>query len=79
MKLAFRSNKDFWAGLMFAGTGAAAMFIARNYPFGTTLRMGPGYFPTRPGRDTHPVSASTSWSGGSAAMRRSRATGRSGP
>ena len=45
MKLAFRNNRDFWAGLMFAGTGAAAMFIARNYPFGTTLRMGPGYFP----------------------------------
>src|SRR5262249_28412780 len=25
--------------------GAVTMFIARNYPFGTTLRMGPGYFP----------------------------------
>ncbi len=30
---------------MFAGTGAGAIFIARTYPFGTTLRMGPGYFP----------------------------------
>jgi hypothetical protein len=45
MKLALRNNKDFWAGLVFAGTGAGAMFIARTYPFGTTLRMGPGYFP----------------------------------
>jgi hypothetical protein len=45
MKLTLRNNKDFWAGLMFAGTGAVAMFIARTYPFGTTLRMGPGYFP----------------------------------
>jgi hypothetical protein len=45
MKLALRNNKDFWAGLVFAGTGAAAIFIARTYPFGTTLRMGPGYFP----------------------------------
>jgi uncharacterized membrane protein len=45
MKLTIRNNKDFWAGLVFAGTGAAAMFIARLYPFGTTLRMGPGYFP----------------------------------
>lgn len=45
MKLVFRNNRDFWAGLMFAGIGAAAMFIARNYPFGTTLRMGSGYFP----------------------------------
>jgi uncharacterized membrane protein len=45
MKLALRSNKDFWAGLVFAGTGATAIFIAQSYPFGTTLRMGPGYFP----------------------------------
>jgi hypothetical protein len=45
MKLELRSNRDFWAGMMFAGTGAGAMFIARHYPFGTTLRMGPGYFP----------------------------------
>lgn len=30
---------------MFLGTGAGAMWIARNYPFGTTLSMGPGYFP----------------------------------
>ncbi len=45
MKLELRNNKDFWAGLVFTGTGAAAMFIARHYPFGTTLRMGPGYFP----------------------------------
>jgi putative tricarboxylic transport membrane protein len=40
-----RNSRDFWAGMTFMGTGAAAMFIARNYPFGTTLRMGPGYFP----------------------------------
>jgi hypothetical protein len=45
MKLTLRSNKDFWAGLMFAGIGAAAVFISRDYPFGNTLRMGPGYFP----------------------------------
>jgi hypothetical protein len=45
MKLELRSNKDFWAGMMFAGTGAGAMFMARHYPFGTALRMGPGYFP----------------------------------
>ena len=31
--------------LMLIAIGAAAMFIARNYPFGTALRMGPGYFP----------------------------------
>jgi uncharacterized membrane protein len=45
MKLAFRSNKDFWAGMMFFITGAGAILMARHYPFGSTLRMGPGYFP----------------------------------
>ncbi len=45
MNLSIRSNKDFWAGLMFFGTGAGALFMARHYPFGTTLKMGPGYFP----------------------------------
>ncbi len=39
-------NKDFWAGLMLIAIGTATVLIARNYPFGTTLRMGPGYFPT---------------------------------
>ena len=45
MKLDIRSNKDFWAGMMFLGIGAGSMFVARTYPFGSTLRMGPGYFP----------------------------------
>jgi hypothetical protein len=45
MKVGLRDNKDFWAGVMFFGTGVGAMFIARHYPFGTTLNMGPGYFP----------------------------------
>lgn len=46
MKVEFRDNKDFWAGIMLIGTGAVAIFIARDYPFGSTLRMGPGYFPS---------------------------------
>jgi hypothetical protein len=41
-----RNNKDVWAGIMLIGTGAAAIIIARNYAFGTALRMGPGYFPS---------------------------------
>ncbi len=41
-----RSPKDFWAGLMFVTFGLIAMVIAlMNYEFGTTLHMGPGYFP----------------------------------
>jgi len=45
MKWQFCSSKDFWAGMMFFGIGSGAMFIARNYPLGTALSMGPGYFP----------------------------------
>ena len=46
MKLEFRNNQDFWAGLMFFGIGAAAVLVARDYPFGRLLRMGSGFFPT---------------------------------
>jgi hypothetical protein len=46
MQLEFRNNRDVWAGLMLIGTGAAAVFIGRDYNFGTALRMGPGYFPS---------------------------------
>jgi hypothetical protein len=46
MKLGLSNNKDLWAGPMLIATGAATMIIARDYAFGTTLRMGPGYFPT---------------------------------
>src|SRR5262245_31788170 len=46
MQLEFRDNKDFWAGVMLITTGAVAIIMARNYAFGTSLRMGPGYFPT---------------------------------
>ena len=40
------SSKDFWSGVMLIAIGVAAIVIARGYPFGTALRMGPGYFPT---------------------------------
>ena len=46
MKIPLFRNKDFLAGLMFIGVGGGAMFMARDYPFGSALRMGPGYFPT---------------------------------
>lgn len=41
-----KSQEDFWSGLMFVGFGVAAIIIARDYPMGTAMRMGPGYFPT---------------------------------
>ena len=46
MQLEIRNNRDVWAGVMLIVTGAAAVIIARDYAFGTALRMGPGYFPS---------------------------------
>jgi len=46
MNREFLERKDFWSGVMLIIIGAGALFIARNYQFGTSLRMGPGYFPT---------------------------------
>jgi hypothetical protein len=46
MKFEVGKNRDIWAGTMLIGIGAAAMFIARSYRFGSTLSMGPGFFPT---------------------------------
>jgi hypothetical protein len=45
MNLEFLERKDFWSGLMLIVLGGGAVFIARNYQFGSSLRMGPGYFP----------------------------------
>jgi hypothetical protein len=44
--LKIKSQEDFWAGLMFVAFGILAVLVARNYPMGSALRMGPGYFPT---------------------------------
>jgi hypothetical protein len=46
MQLEFSRSKDFWAGVMLIVTGAVAVVFARDYAFGTMLRMGPGYFPS---------------------------------
>jgi hypothetical protein len=46
VQLKITSKEDFYAGLMFIGFGVLAILIARNYPIGSAMRMGPGYFPT---------------------------------
>jgi hypothetical protein len=38
--------KDFWTGVIFLIFGGAAVVLGRDYPFGTSFKMGPGYFPT---------------------------------
>jgi len=45
MKIELRNNLDFLAGLLMIVIGAAAFYMALDYPFGSALRMGPGYFP----------------------------------
>ncbi len=40
-----KSQKDFFAGLMFTVTGIAFAWGATNYTIGEGARMGPGYFP----------------------------------
>ena len=40
-----QSQKDFFAGLLYAVLGAAFAIGATNYNIGTGARMGPGYFP----------------------------------
>ena len=38
--------EDFWAGVMFLVFGILAVYISLDYPMGSAMRMGPGYFPT---------------------------------
>ena len=46
MSSLIKHPKDFYAGLMYAAIGIGAIMIARGYNMGTSVRMGPGYFPT---------------------------------
>lgn len=45
MKTALSNNLDFLAGVLMIVIGAIAFYMALDYPFGSALRMGPGYFP----------------------------------
>ena len=41
-----RNQKDFWSAVMFIVFGVLFIVWSTDYQFGTTQRMGPGYFPT---------------------------------
>ncbi|MBM3344544.1 MAG: tripartite tricarboxylate transporter TctB family protein [Betaproteobacteria bacterium] len=45
MKTKLSYNLDFLAGLLMICTGAVGFYMALDYPYGSALRMGPGYFP----------------------------------
>lgn len=50
MHLRIKSPQDFWSGLFFIGLGVLAIYLSHDYPRGSALEMGPGYFPTWLGR-----------------------------
>lgn len=45
MQKTVKSQKDFFSGLMFMVIGSAFALGATTYDIGTTVQMGPGYFP----------------------------------
>ena len=46
MKSPIRSPREFWAGVIYAAIGIAAIVIGRDYGMGSAMKMGPAYFPT---------------------------------
>jgi putative tricarboxylic transport membrane protein len=44
-RLRVLARKDVLAGLMFIAVAAFGLWLSRNYPIGTALRMGTGYVP----------------------------------
>ena len=44
-RIPLRENKGFLSGIHFMGIGAIGLYVAQDYPMGSALRMGPGYFP----------------------------------
>ena len=45
MRSLIRSPKDFGAALIYLAIGLCAIYIGRELPMGTALKMGPAYFP----------------------------------
>jgi hypothetical protein len=40
-----KDQRDFWSGILFIAFGCAGLWVGRDYPVGTLIRMGPGFFP----------------------------------
>lgn len=45
MRVTIRNPRDFFAGLIFLFFGILTAALSRDYPIGSAMRMGPGYFP----------------------------------
>ena len=46
MRILNRNPKDLLTGVIFIALGLAAIYFVREHQIGTTMRMGPAYFPT---------------------------------
>lgn len=46
MSSLIRNPKDFGAALIYLAIGLSAIYMGRELPMGTALKMGPAYFPT---------------------------------
>lgn len=46
MSIRIRSPKNFWLGVIYLGIGSGIVLQARDYAFGSTVRMGAGFLPT---------------------------------
>jgi hypothetical protein len=44
--MTIRNPKDFWSGIIFLTVGLATVLLIRKLPIGTSMHMGPAYFPT---------------------------------
>jgi putative tricarboxylic transport membrane protein len=45
MRIRVRHQQDLFAGLLFIAIALGALWVARDYPVGTVVRMSSGYFP----------------------------------
>ena len=45
MQPRIRNLQDFWSGIFFTALGVLAIYLSRDYPMGSALQPGPGYFP----------------------------------
>ena len=46
MQPRIKNPQDFWSGIFFVALGVLAIYLSRDYPMGSALKPGPGYFPT---------------------------------
>lgn len=46
VQIRIKNADDFWTGVRFLGFRILAIIVSGDYPMGSAMRMGAGYFPT---------------------------------